>query len=166
VRFVFVVVFIEAIPIGALISAALDRSLRRRSDFWLRVAAVALAMLLPALVAVFAPVGENAAVTLFWAGFGWGLLLSALSRFVLFYGCDYGPGSAEDDGDGPGPEDDRPTPPAPIGGIPLPDARPSAARLRDHLPAPAGRPRRPVRERERRVPHVRPLRFWPRQRPI
>jgi len=155
--FVLVVLSVEAIPIGALISSAFDSSLLRRSGFWLRVAAVAIAMLPPALTTIVAPVGEDAALMLILAGLGWGLLLVALSRFVLFYGPGFGPGPAGDDGDGPGPEDDRPTPPTPVGGIPLLDARPSAIRRRDdHHRRPSIRPRRPVREPKRRVPHVGP----------
>jgi hypothetical protein len=161
VPLVILALSLEAIPIGALISAAFDRSLRRRSGFWHRVTGVVMAMSLPALVALVAPVGERAAVTLLWAGLGWGLLLCALSWFVLFQGFGPGPSQGDDDDDGPGPEDGRPTPRSPLGGIPLPDATPSAIRLRDgHHPRPSSRPRRRVRERERRTPRVRPLRLW------
>jgi hypothetical protein len=160
---VVIVLSLEAIPIGALVSATFDRSLRRRSRFRLRLAGVVIAMLLPALVTIAAPLSDQAATTLFLLGLGWGLLLFALSSFFLFQGRDFESGPADDDdgggGDGPGPEDDRPTPPAPIGGIPLPDAQQSATRLRDHpLPRPAVRPRRPVRDRERRVPSRSPTR--------
>ena len=169
VRFMAVVLImlsLEAIPIGAVISSAFDRSLPRRPRFWLRVSGVVIAMMLPMLVAIVAPVGEQATWALIWVGLGWGLLLFALSRFLLFHGTGFEPGSADDDGDGPGPEDDRPTPPAPIGGIPPPDARPPATRVRDdHLPRPSLHPRRPVRERKRRVPHLRPLRSLSPQRP-
>jgi len=162
---VLVTLSIEAIPVGALISAAFERTLPRRSRFWPRVAALVTAMLLPSLVAIVAPVGEQAAVVLLFGGLGWGLLLFALSWFMLFHRGDLGPGATDDDSDGPGPEDDRPTPLAPVGGIPLPDATPSRTRLRDHrLPRPQVLPRRRVRERERRLPRVLPLRVWPWQR--
>ncbi|MBV9605586.1 MAG: hypothetical protein JO027_10780 [Solirubrobacterales bacterium] len=124
------------------------------------MAAIAFAMVLPTLVVIVAPLGGQAVVTMFWAGFGWGLLLVALSQFVLFQGGGLEPGSTNDDDGGPGPEDDRPTPPAPIGGIPLPDAGPWRTRVRDHhRPPPPDHPRRPVREREPRVPHFRQLRL-------
>jgi hypothetical protein len=156
---VLVVLSVEAIPIGALISIALDHSARRRSGFWLRVVGVALAILAPGLVSVVAPAGEDAALILILASLGWGLVLVAVSRFVLFHGPGFGPGPADDDGDGPGPGDDRPTPPPPTGGIPLLDAGPAATRLRDqHRRRRSIGPRRPVRERRRRVPHMRLLR--------
>ena len=170
------VLSIEAIPLGILISlvfpgwqpdAALRSPLRRRSRFWLRFAAVVIAMLLPDLVAILAPLGEQAAGAMLWSGFLWGLLLLVASRFVLFHrsGPDLGPGG--EDGDGPDPGDDRPTPPAPIGGIPLPDAEPSSTRVRDHRPPrPARRSRRPLRERERFPSRLWPLRLRPSWRHI
>jgi hypothetical protein len=146
---VVVLLFVEAIPIGALVSAVFDRDLRRRSRFWLRFAGIVIAIVLPGLVALAVPVREQTVAMLI--GLGWGILLLVPSWFVLFQGWGLDPGSA-DDGDGPGPEDARPTPPSPIGGIPLPDAEPSSARVRDHRPTtwPVP-PRRPVRERDRSV---------------
>jgi hypothetical protein len=164
---VVVVLVVETIPIGVLVSAAFDRSLRRRSRFWQRFAGIVIAIVLPELVAVVAPVSEQAFVALFWAGLGWGILLLVPSSFVLFHGWGIDPGSADDDGEGPGPEDGRPTPSPPIGGIPLPDAERSSARIRDHRPPRrAPRPRRPVRERERSPSLLWPLRLWPRERLI
>lgn len=149
-RAVVVALSVETIPIGVMVGAAFDRSLRRRPRFWLRFAGIVSAIVLPELVAVVAPVGEQTVVTLILLGLGWGILLLVPSRFVLFHGWGFDPGSADDDGDGPGPEDERPTPPSPIGGIPLPDAEPSSARVRDHRPPRrAARHRRPARERER-----------------
>jgi hypothetical protein len=149
-RAVVVVLLVETIPIGVVVGAAFDRSLCRRSRFWLRFAGVVIAIVLPELAAVVAPVDEQTVVTLILVGLGWGILLLVPSRFVLFHGWGFDPGSADDDGDGPGPEDERPTPPSPLGGIPLPDAEPSSARVRDHRPPRrAARPRRPARERER-----------------
>lgn len=165
--FVAFVLSVEAIPIGALISAAFDRSLCRRSSFWLRFAGLVIAIVLPELVAVVAPVGQHAAVTLFWSGLGWAILLLALSRFVLFHGWGFDPGPADEDGEGPGPGDGRPLAPAPIGGIPLPDAEPSSTRVRDHRPPRrAPRPHRPVRQREHLPSRLWPLRLWLWGRPI
>jgi hypothetical protein len=147
---VMVALSVETIPIGVMVGAAFDRSLRRRPRFWLRFAGLVIAIVLPGLVAVFAPVGAQALVTLSLLGLGWGILLLVPSRFVLFDGWGSEPGSADDDGDGPGPDDGRPTPPSPIGGIPLPDAEPSSVRIRDHRPPRRGaRHRRPARDRER-----------------
>ena len=116
------VLSIEAIPLGVVISfvfpgcqpdAGLGRPLRRRSRFWLRFAGVVIAMLLPDLVAILAPLGEGPAGALLWSGFVWGLLLLVPSRFVLFHGSGPRPGPGEEDGEGPGPGDAGPTPPAP-----------------------------------------------------
>lgn len=161
---VVVVLSVEAIPIGVLVSAALDRSLRRRSRFWLRFTGIVIAIVLPELAAVVAPVGEQTLVTLILLGLGWGILLLVPSWSVLFHGWGQDPGSADDDGEGPGPEDGRPTPRSPIGGIPLPDSEPSSARVRDHRPPrQALRPRRPARERERSPLRLWPSRLWPRE---
>ena len=99
-------------------------------------------MLLPGLVAIVAPVGEQVAATLVWVGLGWGLLLFALSWFLLFDGRGFELGSADNDGGDPGPEDNPawPTPPGPIGGIPLPDAELSATRALRPSPPTAVRP--------------------------
>jgi hypothetical protein len=141
---------VETIPIGVLMGAALDRSLRRRSRFWLRFAVIVIAIVLPEVGAVLAPVDEQTLALLILGGLGWGILLLGVSWFVLFHGSRLDPGSGDDDDDGPGPEDEGPTPPPPIGGVPLPDAEPSSTRLRDHRPPRrAARPRRPAREPER-----------------
>jgi hypothetical protein len=130
--------------------AAFDRSLRRRHRFWLRFAGIVIAIMLPELAAVVAPVGEQTFVMLTLLGLAWGILLLVPSWLVLFQGWGLDPGSGDDDGEGPGPEDERPPPPSPIGGIPLPEAEPSSARVRDHRPRRrAARPRRAARERER-----------------
>jgi hypothetical protein len=111
------VLSIEAIPIGALVGAAFDRSLHRRSRFWLRFAGIVIAVVLPELAAVVAPVGEQTVGVLIWVGLAWGILLLVPSWFVLFRGWGFDPGSANDDDEGPpGPEDGRPTPRSPIGG--------------------------------------------------
>lgn len=157
----------EAILIGALIGVAFSCPLCRRSRFWLRFAGLVIAIVLPALVAILAPVGEQTAGMLFWLGLVWGISLLAPARFVLFqrWGFDAGPG--DDDGEGPGPRDIRPRPPAPIGGIPLLDAEPSSKRVRDHRPPRRLlRPRRPVRQRERLRSRLWPFRPWSSWRPI
>ncbi|HUA06110.1 MAG TPA: hypothetical protein VMB27_19535 [Solirubrobacteraceae bacterium] len=172
---VVMVLLVEAIPIGVLVGAVfprlqLDPALagpprRRRSRFWLRLAGIVIAIWVPALVALVAPLGEQTAGPLLLAGLPWGILLVALSRFVLFDGPGLDPGSADGDDEGPGPDGDgRPTPPAPIGGIPLLDAEPFSTRVRDHRPPRRGlRPHRPVRQQERlgsRLWPVRPLSSW------
>jgi hypothetical protein len=159
---VVVMVFsVEAIPIGALIGAVFACPLSRRSNFWLRLTAVVITMLLPALVASLAPLPEQTAGMLLLLGFVWGILLLAPSRFVLFQGRGFGPGADDEDGrgPGPGPGDGGPTPTAPVGGIPLPDAEPSSKRVRDHPPPrPSPRRRRPALPRERPPSRPRPLR--------
>jgi hypothetical protein len=162
---VVVALSVETIPIGVMVGAAFDRSLRRRPGFWLRFAGIVIAIVLPELVAVVAPLGEQTSVTLIVLGLGWGILLLVPSCFVLFDGWGFDPGSTDHDDEGPGPDDGRPTPPGPIGGIPLPDAEPSSARIRDHRPPRrAARPRRPDRERERSPLCLWPLRLWPGER--
>lgn len=147
---VAMVLTIEAIPIGALISVLSGCPMRRRSRFWGRIAGVGFGMVLPVLVAALAPLGEETSGTLLLSGLPWGILTLALSRFVLFEGSESDPGSADDGDDGPGPGNDRPMPPGPMGGLPLPDAEPSSRRLRDHrAPGWESRPRRPARQRER-----------------
>jgi hypothetical protein len=163
---VVLVLSVEAFLIGGLIGVVLGCPLCRRSRFWLRFAGVVIAIVLPALVAILAPLGEQPAGMLFWLGIVWGILPIAGSRFVLFHGWGFDPGPGDDDGEGPGPGDGRPTPPAPIGGIPLPDAEPSLTRVRDHRPPEhAPRPRRPTRPRERLPSRLWPLRLWPSWRP-
>lgn len=162
---VVIVLFVEAIPISVLIAAvfpirqpdaAFSWPGRRRSRFWLRFVGVVIAIMLPVLVVVFAPGGEQTAGPMLFSGLAWGMLLAVLARFVLFNGSESDPGSADEDDGGPGPGDGRPDPPAPIGGIPLPDAEPASTRVRDHRPPrSAPRHRRPVRDRERVL-----LRLW------
>lgn len=149
----------EAIPVGALLGAVLACPLYRRSRFWLRFALVLIALVLPDLVAFFAPVSGQAALMLVFLGCGWGLALLAPSRFVLFqgHGPDPEPG---DDGGGSGPEGGRPTPPAPIGGVPLLDAEPWSTRLRECQPrGRRTRSRRRVSEPERSPSRSRPVRL-------
>ena len=172
------VLLVEVIPISLLIAGAfrrfqLDPALagpprRRRSRFWLRFAGILIAIMLPALVALVAPLGEQTAGPLLMSGLPWGIVLVALARFVLFDRPGFDPGSADGDDEGPGPGGDgRPTPPAPIGGIPLPDAEPSSTRMRDHrAPQRTRRTRRPVRQRERLISRLWPLRPWSSGRPI
>lgn len=157
----------EAILVGVLIGDVFACSLGRRSGFWLRLVGIGIAIVLPGLVAIVAPLGEQGRGMVFWLGLVWGSLLLAGSRFVLFHGWGSDPGGGEGGGEGPGPGDGRrPTPPAPIGGLPLADAEPSSTRLRDHRPTQrAPRPRWPIRERERPPSRLWPLRLWPFWRP-
>jgi hypothetical protein len=164
---VVLVLSFEAVLIGVLIGVVFACRLCRRSRFWLRFAGVVITIVLPALVAILAPLGEQPKGMLFWLGLVWGMLLAALSWFVLFDGPGFDPGSADGDVEGPSPGDDRPTPPSPIGGIPLPDAEPSLTRVRDHRPPRrAPRPRQPVRQREHLVSRLWPFRLWPSWRAI
>lgn len=144
----------EAVLIGDLIGVVLISSLCRRSSFWLRVAGVAVAIVLPGLVAIVAPLAVQARATVFWSGLVSGLVLLACSRFVLFHGGS-SPGSGDEDGEEPDPGDGRrPTPPAPSRTNPLPATEGSVTLIRDHRPARrASRPRRPIRQRER-IRHV------------
>jgi hypothetical protein len=159
---VVTVLLYEMIPISALISVVVACPLSRRPRFWLRFIAVLIAMLLPDLVVIGAPLAEQTAGLLLWLGFAWGWLLLGSARVVLFQPPGVDPGPGDDGGGGPGPEDGRPTSPAPFGGIPLPDAEPASVRVRDHrLPRHAPGPRRPARERPRLPSRPSPLRLWP-----
>jgi hypothetical protein len=163
---VVLVLSVEAILVGVLTGVVFACPLCRRSRFWLRFTGVVIAIVLPALVAILAPLGEQPAGMLFWLGLLWGSALIAPSRFVLFHGWGTDPGPGDEGGEGPGPGDGRPTPPAPIGGLPLPDAEPSSTRIRDHRPARrSSRPRRPIRQRERLLSRLWPLRLRPLWRP-
>jgi hypothetical protein len=107
---VVLVLSAEAILIGTLIGVVLGCPLCRRSRFWLRFAAVVIAIVLPALlslVAILATLGEQVAGPLFWLGLVWGMLLIATSRFVLFHGRGLDPGPDGGDGGRPGPEEGR-----------------------------------------------------------
>jgi hypothetical protein len=123
-RAIVLVLAVEAIPIGAFVAVVFSCPLARRSRFWLRFASVLGVLLLPALVAIGASLGEQTGGMLLMLGLPWALCLSPRRRFVLFHGPGPDSGPANEDDDGPGPEDGRPTPLAPIGGIPLPDAEP------------------------------------------
>ncbi|HYB26759.1 MAG TPA: hypothetical protein VEF89_09115 [Solirubrobacteraceae bacterium] len=145
---------LAAIPLGVLVSALGDRSLRRRSRFWWRFGAVVICIVLPWTVALVGSVGEHGFIVLSWIALAWGVLLVGLAPLLLFRGSGPDPGPSDDDG--PGPEDDRQPPHRPIGGIPLPDAEQPTTRVRGpHPPRPAAHPRRSARERER------PLRLLP-----
>lgn len=132
--------------------AAGGPSAQRRSYFWLRLVLfpampAGLVLILGALLPVENVHALSAALV---------LLAIPTLMFVpalLYRNSGYPPSSGEDDGGGgpgPDPPPSRPTPPR--GGIPLPDARPARARIRDH-----NRPkltdrrlRRPAREPGRR----------------
>jgi hypothetical protein len=86
---VVLVLSVEAILIAALLGVVVGCALCRRSRFWLRFAGVAIAIVLPGLlafVAMLARLGEQTAGMLFWLGIVWGILLIVPSRFVLFQG--------------------------------------------------------------------------------
>ena len=117
---VVIVLSLAAIPLSVLISALRDRSLHRRSRFWLRFAVLVACIAVPWMVALVGSLGEQGFVVLSWIGLAWGVLLVGLSPLLLFRGPGPDPGPSDDDG--PGPEDDRQPPDRPIGGIPLPDA--------------------------------------------
>lgn len=167
---VVMVVSIESIPVGVLISLVFQGHPEvghvrpvRRPRFWVRFAAVLIVMLLPDLVGLVLPLSEQAIWPIVLLGFAWGLLLLVPSGFVLFHRSGADPEPGEEDDEGPGPGDGRPSPSGPTGGVPLPDAEPSSTRIRGHrrqLRPP--RPRRPVRERERRRTRLWRLAIWPR----
>lgn len=144
---VVVVLFVEIIPVSALMGAVSACPLPRRSGFLIRLFAILVAMLMPALVAATAPFGEDAKGMLLWSGFAWGLLLAGAARFVLFRGQADDPGPSNGDGgDHGGPGSDQPNTRPPTGGIPLNGAEPSSIRVRDHAR------RRPDRGSPRSVP--------------
>jgi hypothetical protein len=150
------VLAMEAIPLGILVSALLDSSLRHRARFALRLAGFTVIQAAPAgvLVAGMAlrvlseqAVGELLAVCVLSV-----FVSPALMPILLFHGPDQsGPSGKNDDEDhGPGPGRNGPLPPRPIGRLPLPDAEPSSARTRGPLPlAPFRWPRRPAHEPDR-----------------
>jgi len=155
---VVVVLSLAAIPLGVLISALRDPTMRRRSRFWLRFALLVTCIVMPWLVSLVGTFGDEVGFLLVCLGLGWALLLVALAPLLLFRGPGFEPGSSDDNGGGPGPEDDDRPPHRPIGGIPLPDADQPASRVRGpHRPRPPSHRRRPARERERRPSRVSPL---------
>jgi hypothetical protein len=150
-----VVLSLAAIPLGVLIGALRDPTLHRRSRFWLRFAGLVTCMVLPWMVGLLAPLGEQAVFALLLLGLAWALLLVALAPLVLFHGAGSDPGPSDDSGGGPGPEDDGRPPPRPPGGIPLPDAEQAASRVRGpHRPRRPTPARRAAPERERRPSRV------------
>jgi hypothetical protein len=156
------IALVATIPLSILVSCARDHTLRRRSRFWLRFAAVVVGMSLPWIVALSGSAGEQLAVTLMFLGIAWAMLLVALTPMLLFAGRRPDSGPSEDDGGGPGPgpgpDDDRRSPEGPIGGLPLPDAEPGRWRVRGpHTPGRPREPRRPGRDRDPRPARV-PLR--------
>jgi hypothetical protein len=131
----------------------------RKPHFWLRVAVLPLVPgLIAAIVLALAEFGvlpESAAATLLLT-----LVFLTIPGLMLVPALLYrkpGPSPDSSDGEGgggpghppPGPPA-RPTPPR--GGVPLPDAEPARIRIREHGRRVLGgrRPRRPVREPERR----------------
>jgi F0F1-type ATP synthase membrane subunit c/vacuolar-type H+-ATPase subunit K len=165
-KLVAVVLIVEAIPVGILVSAALDRSLQRRPRFSLRLSLFLLGIALPDLAVIggFA-VGliADGAFSLVMAGLIWGLTLLTLAPSLLFAGRGPTPGPPDGGGDDFGPGDGWPPAPRPRGGIPLPDAEQSPVRLRGHAPTRRPvRPRRPAREPGRAPSR---LRLLPLERP-
>ncbi|SRR5579884_3028025 len=153
---VLVVLSLAAIPVGVLVSTVRDPTMHRRPRFVPRLAGLVGCMVLPWVVTLIAPVGDQAVVTLLLLGLAWALLLVVLAPRLLFGGPGSDHGPSDGGGPGPRPGDDRPPPRPPGGGIPLPDAEQSAARVRGpHKPGRAVRFRRGAREHERRPSRVR-----------
>jgi hypothetical protein len=151
------VLAVESIPLGILVSALLDSSLRRRARFALRLATFTVIQTAPAVVLIAGAAlrvrSEQAAGELLTVCVFWVFLSPALMPILLFHWPDRrGPSGENDDEDhGPGPSRDGPLAPRPIGGLPLPDADPSPVRARGPLPPRRFRwPRRPTREPGRR----------------
>jgi hypothetical protein len=141
--------------LGALGLAPGQRS-QRRSHFWLRLVAIAL---IPgcalSITSAIVPIWRMQVVTI-W------LYLMAIPALILlpallFRPSGPPPGSTGDEGGGPGPGPPPPAPARPRGGIPLPDAEPARARVRDHV-----RPRLVSRQARRRAREPTPA---PRQVP-
>jgi hypothetical protein len=152
-----VVLSLEAIPIGILLSATWDRSLRRRPRFWVRFGALAACAAFPELTLIAdypaGLIGEHASVAVLWGGLAWGLAAVALAPKLLFNGPSRNPGAIDDEGDGPDPGQDPPPPP--IGVAPLPDAEQVPVRTRGpHRPRRAPNRRRPAPEPGRAAPRV------------
>ena len=152
------VLAVESIPLGILVSALLDSSLRRRAPFALRLATFTVIQTAPSVMliagAAFRVLGEQAVgeSLLFVCVFSV-LVSPVLMPILLFAGPDRGGpfGENDDEDHGPGPGRDRPLAPRPIGGLPLPDVYPSPVRARGPLPPSRFRwPRRPTREPDRR----------------
>ncbi len=153
------VVAVESIPLGILVSALLDSSLRRRERFGLRLATFMVIQTAPAVAFIAGAAlrvrSEEAAGELLTVCVFWVFLSPALMPILLFRWPDWrGPSGENDDedhGPGPGPGRDGPLLPGPVGGLPLPDAEPSPVRARGPLPPRRfRRPRRPAREPDRR----------------
>ena len=133
------VLSVALIPLGVLVSAARDRSLRRRSRFGLRLAGFMVSVSLPEVVlaigTTFGMIRSEPVAPLLLSLF-WGLLVLVLAPIFLFYGHGVDPpGSSDDGGDGPGPGHDPPSPTSPIGGLPMLNAEQSRLRLRGPRPA-------------------------------
>jgi len=160
------VVSLQTIPLGILISAAWDRSPRRRPRFWLRFAGFALCVTLPHVILISGSalglVGEAAAGAMLWGGFLWGFGLVALAPLLLFRGPGPSCGPSHDGPDGPDPRQDPPSPVRPIGGVPLPDAEQSSMRTRGPHPRRSADQRRSAREPKRTPARLSPLLRWPR----
>jgi hypothetical protein len=146
---------VALIPVGALVGAARDRSLRRRPRFERRFGVFLVLVTLPEVVVVIAAtagfVGDQVETLLLLSLF-WGIALLPLASVLLFHGPGSDPGPSEDGGDDPDSGDDRPSPPLPLGGLPLPDAEQSSTRLR------GPRPRRGFSVRRRPAPQRQPRR--------
>jgi hypothetical protein len=107
----------------------------RRSHFWLRVVLLAV---VPAVLPVMLAAGERSGVLSSRALESDGPILVVACAMTLIFlplllyrASGAAPGDSEDGNDsGPGPPPGPPPPPH--GGIPLPDAEQSRARLRDH----------------------------------
>jgi hypothetical protein len=162
------VLAVESIPLGILVSALLDSSLRRRARFALRLALFTVIQTAPAVVliagAALRVLGEQAVGELLAVCVLSVFVSPALMPILLFVGPDRRGPSGENDDEGPGPGRDGPLAPRPIGGLPLPDADPSPVRARGPLPLSRVRwPRRPTREPDHRPSRLRSsalLRRW------
>lgn len=146
---------VALIPVGALVSAARDRSLRRRPRFERRFVVFLFLVTLPEVAVVIGAAAgfvRDQVETLLLLSLFWGIALLPLASVLLFHGPGSDPGPSEDGGDGPDSGDDRPSPPLPLGGLPLPDAEQSSTRLR------GPRPKRGFRVRRRPAPQRQPRR--------
>lgn len=155
-----VVLSVMLIPVGVLISGAVDPKLHRRPRFALRFTVTLSCVILPDLVlgaASIAGVFGTDPSSVLLGGLGWSLALLPLAPRLLFEPPGFDPGQSDEGGGGPHSGDDRPSPPPPMGGLPLADAEQSSVRLRGPRP----RRRSLTRQRPAREPQRSPRRVLP-----
>ena len=128
-----VLVSVALIPVCVLVSGARDSSLGRRSNFRVRFVWFIIGVSLPELLIGLgsaAGIVHGASLLVLLLALFWGLALLPLAPLLLFHGPGFDPGQSDEGGPGPDSGDEPPSPTSPHGGLPLPDAKQSALRLR------------------------------------